>query len=111
MADLDGNNLPDYALFLIKESNDGSVFSFFLQTRTNTFKPYEIIRYERMMDYVFILEVKPNTLVKTTTAFDTGHRDVKLEYSGVELTYFGKASIVYYWDKIAKKFESIQTSD
>lgn len=111
MADFDGNDLSDFALFLNKKSKDGSIFCFLLQTRKDTFKSYEIIKYERMMDYVFLLDVKPNTLVKPTTAFDTGQSEVKLEFSGVELTYVGKASVVYYWDKITKQFESIQTSD
>ena len=111
IADFDGNNLPDFALFLNKKSNDGSIFCFMLQTRKNNFERHEILKYERMMDYVVISEVKPNTLVKPTTAFDTGQSEVTLEYSGVELAYVGKASLVFFWNKRTKKFESIQISD
>ncbi len=110
-ADFDGNNLSDFALFLNNKSNDGSIFCIILQTAKNDYELHEIIKYDRMMDYVVLSEVKPDTLVKPTTAFDTGQSAVILEYPGVKLTYVGKASLVYYWNKKTKKFDSIQTSD
>jgi hypothetical protein len=62
---------------------------------------------------VFIRPVPIGRRVSQTEAIDTKDYPppVRLRSTGVEVTYFGQAKVVYYWNAKHKKMETIQTED
>lgn len=61
---------------------------------------------------VFIEPVPIGRRVSQTEAIDAkATPPVTLSLTGIELTYFGKATVVYYWDAKHKKMDTIRTGD
>jgi hypothetical protein len=62
---------------------------------------------------VYLRPVRIGSRVSQADAIETKDRrsPVRLSSPGIELTYFGQAKMIYYWNKKHKKVEAIQTED
>jgi len=62
---------------------------------------------------VYIRPVPMGRRVSQTDAIDTKAYPPpsRLSSTGIEVTYFGQAKVVYYWNRKQKKMETIQTED
>ncbi len=99
-SDLNGNGLQDYAVIL-----EGEIFVLFIQKSKGKFERHELLNAKWVGDY--ISEIKPKTKI---IEFDS-NKSLFFEYSVIELHYFMKSTVAYYWDKDLKRFEKIWTGD
>ncbi len=111
IADLDGNDLEDYAFLLRNHENMEDLFLVYLQTSKNEFEAFELERDRFLADY--IEEVEPN--VTLVPFFDDEKElyggSLTLSYSAILGVHYGKSSRVDFWDSTSKTFKTIWTSD
>lgn len=107
--DFDGNGFLDFALLLkSKGDRDGiTVFVIFLQFDRNKFEKKYRLNIGIYQGDLFILPKETGELLENVEE----PRKIKLKNAAVELVYFEKSSVAYYWSEKTKKFESIWTSD
>ena len=111
--DFDGNNFTDIALIMrnSKSQKGNTIFAIFLQSDKGQYELEFRLNMDIYRDDVFIIPIEAGEIVKQTLALDTPYKEVELKNPAVELYYFEKSSVVYYWDDKTKKFEEIWTSD
>ena len=112
-SDFDGDGHPDYAL-LIKDGKSGTTKLVVLLCSGDTrCKNVFDVDVTSSSGEVFIRPVPIGSNVSQTEAMDTKDypSPVKLSSTGIELTYFGQAKVVYYWNMKNKKVEAVQTED
>jgi hypothetical protein len=112
-ADFDGDGHSDYAI-LIKDNKSGTTKLVVLLCSGDA-RCKNVYEMDVTSDAgeVYIRPVLIGSRVSQTGAIDTNDypAPVRLSSSGIELTYFGQAKVVYYWNKKHKKIESVQTAD
>jgi hypothetical protein len=112
-ADFDGDGRPDYAL-LLKEGKLGTTKLVVLLCSADTqCKTVFDVDVTASSGEVFIRPLPIGSQVSQTDA--TGTKEypppVRLRSTGIELTYFGQAKVIYYWNRKNKKVEAVQTED
>ena len=108
--DFDGNGFEDVA-FLLRESKNKdyiNIFVIFLQSSHEKFKMKYCLNIGANPGDLYIIPLESGSQIES---FDEPRKKIKLKNSSVELVYFEKSSVVYYWDGRTKKFKSIWTSD
>jgi hypothetical protein len=114
-ADFDGDGHLDYAVLLKNKNKKSGVAKFVIllcSESEHCKKAFD----EDITSYageVFIKTVPIGRRVSQTEAIDTKDYPppVRLSSTGIEMTYFEKAKVVYYWNTKHKKIETIQTGD
>lgn len=112
-ADFDGDRIPDYALLLKNDATRVTKFVILLCPAAAPCKKVYDIDESQTSGIVYLRPVARGTKVSETDAVDTGApaKRVTLRATAVELNYFGKASVVLYWDGAQKKIAEIATGD
>jgi hypothetical protein len=111
-ADFDGDGRPDYAI-LLKNGKSGAAKLVVLLCSADTQckNTYEV-DVTSSVGEVYIRPVPLGSRVSQTDAIDNDHpAPARLSSTGIEVTYFGQAKVVYYWNRKHKKVEAIQTED
>ena len=112
-ADFDGDGHLDYAI-LLKDKKSGTTKLVILLCSGDTqCKSVHEVDITSSSGGVYIRPVPIGSRVSQTDAIDTKDypSPVRLSSTGVEVTYFGQAKVVYYWNRKHKKMETIQTED
>lgn len=112
-SDFDGDGHLDYAL-LLKDGKSGTTKLVVLLCSGDTqCKSVFDVDVTSSSGEVFIRPVPIGSQVAQTDAIETKDypSPVKLRSTGIELTYFGQAKVVYYWNRKNKKVEAVQTED
>jgi hypothetical protein len=113
-ADFDGDGYPDYALLLKHNKSQTAKLVVLLCPENDVCrKVYETVDMTGSSAEVYIRPLPVGSHVSQTDAIDTRDRPspIKLRCTGLEVTYFEKAAIVYYWNKRHMKIEAVQTGD
>lgn len=111
-ADFDGDGHPDYALFLKhNKSQTAKLVVLLCPEKDACKKVYETVDTTESSAEVYLRPVSVGSHVSQTDAIVTRDRPspIKLRSIGLEVTYFEKAAIVYYWNKKHMKIEAVQT--
>jgi hypothetical protein len=111
-VDFDGDGHIDYAVLLKNKKSGVAKFVILLCPENKHCKK----AYDEDISNageVFVKAVPIGRRVSQTEAIDTKNypSPVRLSSTGVEVTYFEKAKVVYYWNTKHKKIETIQTED
>jgi len=110
-ADFDGDGRPDYAV-LIKDSKSTKLVVLLCPAEAECKSVYEV---DVTTDAagVYIRPVPIGSRVSQTDAIDTDRYPppVRLSSTGIEVTYFEKAKVVYYWNRKTKKITAVQTEE
>jgi len=112
-ADFDGDGQPDYAI-LIRNKRSGTTKLVILLCSANiACKSVYEVDVTSNSGGVYIRPVPMGSRVSQTDAIDTKAYPPpsRLSSTGIEVTYFGQAKVVYYWNRKQKKMETIQTED
>ena len=112
-ADFDGDGHLDYAI-LIKDKKSGTTKLVILLCSGDTqCKSVQEVDVTSSSGGVYIRPVPIGSRVSQTDAIDSKDypSPVRLSSTWVEVTYFGQAKVVYYWNRKHKKMETIQTED
>ena len=112
-ADFDGDGHPDYALLLKHNRSQTAKLVVLLCPENNPYKRVYELDLTGDSEEVYLRPVPVGSHVSQTDAIDTKDRPspIRLRSTGIEVTYFEKATIVYYWNKKHKKIEAVQTAD
>jgi hypothetical protein len=112
-ADFDGDGFLDLALLLRKARGKDrkTILTIFLHSNRNRFELAYYLSFGVYGGDVYIIPVESGKVVSQTESIDVPREKVELRNTAIELVYFEKSSVVYYWDDRMKKFESIWTSD
>jgi hypothetical protein len=112
-GDFDGDGNSDLAVLLKADNSGAARFVILLCSKDAHCKT---THEEDMTPYageVYIRPVPIGRRVSQTDAIDTKDypSPIRLRSTAVEVSYFGKAKVVYYWNAKHKKIETIQTED
>lgn len=112
-ADFDGDGHPDYAILLKNKKSGTAKLAVLLCSGDSDCKTVHEEDVTSSSGEVFIRPLKIGSRVSQTDAIDTKDYPppVRLRSTGIEVTYFGQAKVVYYWSRKHKKMETIQTED
>jgi len=112
-ADFDGDGNPDYALLLESEKTRSAKLVILLCSGHRACRSVFEDEISNDVSYVYIRPVPVGSRVSQTDAVDTEDHSssVTLKSTGIRLTYFGQADVVYYWSRRLKKIEKVQTAD
>jgi hypothetical protein len=114
-ADFDGDGHSDYALLLKNNQSETTRLVVLLcsenQHCTSVFN--QEVATDSGYAGIYVRPVRIGSRVSQSEAIETQHypAPTKLRSVGIEVTYFEKAKVVYYWNKKRKKIEAIQTAD
>jgi len=115
-ADFDGDGHPDYAI-LLKHNKSAATKLVVLLCRENaeckSVFDQDVATADSCSGEVYIRPVPSGSRVSQTDAIDTNDYPppVRLGSTGIEVTCFGKAKVIHYWNRKHKKMEAIQTED
>ena len=112
-ADFDGDGHPDYAILLKDVKSAAAKLVFLLCLEKGECKNVDEVDVTSSAGEIFIRPVPIRSKISQTDAINTKDypAPVKLRSTGIEVTYFGQAKVIYYWSGKDKKMESIQTED
>jgi hypothetical protein len=112
-ADFDGDGHPDYAMLPRDNKSGTTKFVVLLRSGITQYKSVYELDVTPVSGEVYIRPLPIGSRVSQTEEIDTKDypSPVQLSSTGIELTYFEKATVVYYWNKKNKKIEAIQTED
>ena len=112
-ADFDGDGHLDYAVLLKNKKSGVAKFAILLCSENDPCKKAWDEDITSYAGEVFIKAVPIGGRVLQTEAIDTKDYPppVRISSSGIEVTYFEKAKVVYYWNTKHKRIETIQTGD
>jgi hypothetical protein len=110
-TDLDSDRHLDYAL-LLKQDKSQTAKLVVLLCPADCEKTYEL----DITGYAALTYLRPvpiGSRVSQTDAIDTKNypSPATPRPHGIEVTYFEKAKMVYYWNKKQKRIEAVQTGD
>ncbi len=112
-ADFNGDGILDYALMLKYGKSPTAKFVVLFCSGDSTCRKVYELDVTGYSDSVYLKPVPVGSRASQTDAIDTkdSPAPVKLRSTGIEVTYFGKAKVVYYWNKKHRKIEAVQTED
>lgn len=112
-ADFDGDGCPDYALLLEDNKSGATKLVVLLCSGDGRCKSVYDIDVTTHSHSIYIRPVPVGSRVSQTDAIDTKDHTspVRLNFTGIRVTYFGQAEVVLYWNKKLRKIEEIQTED
>ncbi len=112
-SDFDGDGHLDYAVLLRNKKSGVAKLVILLCPENEHCKKACDEDITSYAGEVFIKAVPIGRRVSQTEAIDTKDYPppVRLSSTGIEVTYFEKAKVVYYWNTNHKKIETIQTGD
>jgi hypothetical protein len=112
-ADFDRDGHLDYAVLLKDKKSETAKLVIFLCSGNTQCKSVHEVGLTSVSGAVYLRPVPIGSRVSQTDAIDIKDQrsPVKLSSPGIELTYFGKATVVYYWNRKHKKIEAVQTAD
>jgi hypothetical protein len=112
-ADFDGDGHPDYAILLKDKKSGTTKLVVLLCSRDAQCKSVFELDVTTSSGEVYVRPIPAGSRVSQTEAIDTKDYPppVRLGSVGIEVTYFGQAKIVYYWNRKHKKIETVQTED
>lgn len=112
-ADFDGDGHPDYALLLRNDKSPATKLVVLLCSEGGHCRSVYELDVTGYSDSVYLRPVARGKVVFQTEAIDTTNNSspVKLRSSGIQVTYFGQAEVVLYWNRKLKKIEEVQTAD
>ncbi len=110
IGDFNGDGTDDNATLFIEQEDSNNIL---LSIALNREYGMQEVFFESIGAYkgiIFISPVKNSAELSTSRALDY-EGFVKLEYSAIRVTYFGKGEVVYYWSNEHQEIRSIQTAD
>ena len=112
-ADFDGDGQQDYAILLKSNKSGTTKLVFLLCSAGNHCKSLLTVDVTSDFPDIWIRPVPIGSRISQTDAIDTPTPapPVILRSTGIEVTYFGKAKVVYYWNRKHKRIETVQTED
>lgn len=112
-ADFDGDGHPDYALLLKSDQSQNAKFVVLLCPDDNACKQVFELDLTGSPEIMYLRKIAAKSRISQTdtTEDHDQHSGVKLTGTGIELNYFEKGAVIYYWDKAARKIGSVQTED
>ena len=112
-ADFDGDGHLDYAILLRNDNTRTAKVVMLLCSEGAECRDAYDVEVSTNYIEVYLRPAPIGKRVSQTDAIDTNDHSgpVKLHPVGVEVNYYGKATVVYYWDKKAKKMKAIETED
>lgn len=112
-ADFDGDGHPDYALLLKGDQSENAKFVVLLCPDDNACKQVFELGLTGSPEIMYLRKKAAKSRISQTDSAEDHDQpsDLKLTGTGIELNYFEKGVVVYYWDKAAKKICSMQTED
>ena len=112
-ADFDGDGHPDYALLLKHDGSPNAKFVVLLCSDAAQCRTVYELDVTASIAEMYLTPVPQESRVSPTGAIDRSDDSagVKLQGVGIQLNYFEKAAVVYYWSKRTKRIEAIETED
>lgn len=112
-ADFDGDGSPDFGLLLKNDATHVARVVILLCPARASCKAVYDLDVSQMSGIVYLRPIPPGAPVPPADDDDASSsiKQTKLKTAAVELNYFGKASVVLYWNQAHKKIEEIDTSD
>jgi len=112
-ADFDGDGHLDYALLLQGDKTETTKLVVLLCPEDGHCRSIYELDITGYRGLVYLRRVPPGSVVSQSEAIDSPNppSPVKLKSPGIEVTYFGQAAIVLYWNSKLKKIETVQTED
>jgi hypothetical protein len=112
IADFNGDGMNDVAMLTKGPKNKGVTLQLNLCTNSEC-HPERSENLGVFYGIHFISPVRPGSVVRSlaSSRCPSGNCSIKIPNFGVKMSYFGKASITYYWDKRSNTFIDIPTSD
>ena len=111
-ADFDGDGHLDYALLLRSDKSEAAKLVVLLCSEDAHCRGVYNLDISGYSGEAYLRPVPRGSRVSQSEAIDTNQSATKiLKFSGIRVTYFGKAEVVLYWNNKVKKIEEIQTAD
>lgn len=110
-ADFDGNGLEDHAAIVRSKDHSDGGFVIVLQTSKGEFRAVKSVMFRSVPDYVVLIRVEAGQEVKQTEAIEAPMKIAVLRHPAIELVYFEKAAVVFYWNPGKAGIADIATSD
>jgi hypothetical protein len=111
-ADFDGDGNLDYALLLKNDKSQTAKLVVLLCSVDRRCHTVYEVDLTTNSGIVYLRPIATGSVVSQTDAIDS--RDsppLKLKSSGIQVSYFGKAVVVLYWNRKLRKMEEVQTED
>jgi hypothetical protein len=112
-ADFDGDGYPDYAMLLKNDTSAAAKLVVLLcdaQSKCRGVYEGDITGYSEEA-YVSRLPVGSRVAEAASAEGENESHPVKLTNTGIQVTYFEKGSVAYYWDKKLKKIVAVGTGE
>lgn len=108
-ADFDGNGFADYAVLVreLASNSPDEVFAILMGYGDGRYAAAMKAFFGALMGEVYLAFVPPEQPLTTVTAAGGGAATMLLPMPSVRLTYYGRASDVFYWDGDLGRFESV----
>ncbi len=111
-ADFGGDGRLDYALLLRNEKLQATKLVVLLCSEDGHCRNVYELDVSASSGSNYLRRVTRGSRVSQTEAIDANHSaPVILKFSGIRVTYFGKAEAVLYWNEKLHKIEGVQTAD
>jgi hypothetical protein len=116
-TNLIGNSDKEYAMIIESKSSDKPTSTLFVVAYcTTSYNPdsCKFIFQQDISGYsgiVYLREIPPGETIRPTGALDSDEEETTLSHSAIEVAYFGKGSVAYYWDAASQEMKTITTSD
>jgi hypothetical protein len=112
-ADFDGDGYPDYAMLLKSDTSAAAKLVVLLcdaQSKCRGVYEGDITGYSEEA-YVSRLPVGSRVAEAGSAEGENESHPVKLTNTGIQVTYFEKGIVAYYWDKKLKKIVAVGTGE
>lgn len=112
-ADFDGDGHPDYALLLKHDGNGKAEFVVLLCSDDATCRIVYELDVTGSIAEMYIRPVATGSQVSQDESVETKGNTpaVMLHTVGIQVNYFEKAAVVYYWEKKTRKIEALESED
>ena len=112
-ADFDGDGHPDYAVLLKQDRGENAKFVVLLCSDDAECRTVYELDVTANIAEMYLRPVSKGSLVSESEATDSkdSASATKLHTAGIQLNYFEKAAVVYFWSQKTQKIEMIQSED